>query len=76
MNKGTSTNGARFADTAARVAGMAGWLLHWTPDQCWHCTPAELGHVLAAVTGELTDFSAPLDPRTLELLRKRFPDGR
>ncbi|MEO8723148.1 MAG: phage tail assembly chaperone [Sphingobium sp.] len=64
-----------FADTAARLAGIIGWLLHWSPDQFWACTPMELGTVLSAVTGELTDFAPPPDPRTLAQLRERFPDG-
>jgi uncharacterized phage protein (TIGR02216 family) len=42
----------RFADGAARLAGVAGWLLGWRPDEFWRATPAELAAVLGAARGE------------------------
>jgi hypothetical protein len=42
----------RFADAAGRLAGVAGWLLGWRPDEFWRATPAELAAVLRAARGE------------------------
>ncbi|WP_420146070.1 phage tail assembly chaperone [Sphingobium sp.] len=42
----------RFADAAGRLAGVAGWLLGWRPDEFWRATPAELACVLRAAVGE------------------------
>jgi hypothetical protein len=41
----------RFSDGAGRLAGVAGWLLGWRPDEFWRATPAELGAVLRAARG-------------------------
>lgn len=41
-----------FAQGAARLAGVAGWLLGWRPDEYWRATPAELAAVLAAARGD------------------------
>ncbi|HUD93432.1 phage tail assembly chaperone [Sphingobium sp.] len=42
----------RFTDMAGRLAGVAGWLLGWRPDEFWRSTPAELAAVLRAARGE------------------------
>lgn len=42
----------RFADGAARLAGVAGWLLGWRPEEFWRATPAELAAVLRAARGD------------------------
>lgn len=42
----------RFADGARRLAGVAGWLLGWRPEEFWRATPAELAAVLGAALGE------------------------
>ena len=42
----------RFSEGAARLAGLAGALLGWRPDEFWRATPAELAAVLRALTGE------------------------
>ena len=42
----------RFADAAGRLAGVAGWLLGWRPDEFWRATPAERAAVLRAAGGE------------------------
>ncbi|WP_311268292.1 phage tail assembly chaperone [Sphingobium sp. WCS2017Hpa-17] len=42
----------RFADAAGRLAGVAGWLLGWRPDEFWRATPAELAAVLRAARGD------------------------
>lgn len=65
-----------FADTAQRLAGIAGWLLHWGPDAFWAATPTELGAVLWAVTDQLADVPLPPDARMLAQLQEMYPDGR
>ena len=42
----------RFAEGARRLAGVAGWLLGWRPEEFWRATPAELAAVLGAALGE------------------------
>lgn len=64
---------ARFADGAARLAGLAGALLGWRPSEFWAATPAELATVIAALGGE--EGAAPPDAATLAALREMFPDG-
>ena len=62
----------RFGDAAARLAGLAGMLLGWRPDEFWRATPAELGAVLAAVPAL---DSATASRADLARLMERFPDG-
>ncbi len=62
---------ARFTDSAARLAGMAGALLGWRPDEFWSATPAELATVAAALAGE-TDAAGAGE---LALLMEMYPDG-
>ena len=61
-----------FSDAAGRLAGMAGALLGWRPDEFWRATPAELAAVLAALTGA---SAAPVTRAELARLEERFPDG-
>jgi uncharacterized phage protein (TIGR02216 family) len=61
-----------FSEAAARLAGLAGALLGWRPDEFWRATPAELAAVLAALTGS---EAAPLSRAELARLEERFPDG-
>ena len=42
----------RFAEGAGRLAGIAGWLLGWRPDEFWAATPAELALSLSPGAGE------------------------
>jgi hypothetical protein len=63
--------GDSFAVSAARLAGLAGALLGWRPDEFWKATPAELAAVLTAMAPE--DVSA--SPDDLARLRDMFPDG-
>ena len=63
----------RFAQSARRLAGLAGALLGWTPDGFWAATPDELATILEAIRGE-----ADGDPPTRDdvtRLKEMFPDG-
>ncbi len=62
---------ARFSESAARLAGLAGALLGWRPDEFWRATPAELGAVLAAMAG---DADEAVSRSELEELMQRLPD--
>lgn len=61
-----------FGEAAARLAGLAGALLGWRPDEFWRATPAELAAVLAALSG---GGARPMTRDELAKLRERFPDG-
>lgn len=63
---------ARFADGAARLAGLAGALLGWRPAEFWAATPAELAAILHALRG---DEPAPGDAALVARLKEMFPDG-
>ena len=62
-----------FFKAAARLAGVAGWLLGWRPDEFWRSTPVELEAVLRAARGE-DEPDAGMDARELERLRGMMPD--
>jgi uncharacterized phage protein (TIGR02216 family) len=62
----------RFSESAARLAGLAGALLGWRPEEFWRATPAELGAVLGAIAGP---DPAPASSADLARLMERFPDG-
>ena len=64
---------ASFSDSAARLAGLAGALLGWRPDEFWRSTPAELAAVIEALLGPEPAAATRSD---LERLMERFPDGR
>ena len=63
-----------FAESAARLAGFAGAVLGWRPDEFWAATPAELAAVVRALAG---DDAAVLPPDAVAVarLREMFPDG-
>ena len=50
---------ARFAESAARAAALAGQGLGWRPDEFWAATPAELALILAPA-GPIAAPAAPL----------------
>ena len=60
---------AEFAHGAARLAGLAGLVLGWRPDEFWAATPAELGAVVAAMAGD------GLDARDVDSLWRLIMDG-
>ena len=62
-----------FSEAAARLAGLAGALLGWRPEEFWQATPAELAAVLAALTGG--GRTVPVTGDELARLKERFPDG-
>jgi len=62
----------RFADTAARLAGLAGALAGWRPDDFWTATPADLAAVIQALAGEAAEIAGQAD---LDRLKEMFPDG-
>lgn len=61
----------RFSESAGRLAGLAGALLGWRPDEFWRATPAELGAVLGALAGEA---AGAVSRSEFEQLMQRFPD--
>jgi uncharacterized phage protein (TIGR02216 family) len=62
---------AEFAAAAGRLAGLAGALLGWRPDEFWKATPAELAAVLAA----MAPVEATASHSDLDRLMEMFPDG-
>jgi hypothetical protein len=61
-----------FGESAGRLAGLAGALLGWRPDEFWRATPAELACVLRAMMGQEGEAAGAAD---LARLREMFPDG-
>jgi hypothetical protein len=61
-----------FSEGAARLAGLAGALLGWRPDEFWNATPAELAAVIVVLAG---DDSTAADAGDLARLKEMFPDG-
>ena len=61
----------RFSESAGRLAGLAGALLGWRPDEFWRATPAELGAVLGVLSGSPDEAASRSD---LERLMPRVPD--
>lgn len=69
---GRGHSAARFSEAAARLAGLAGAVLSWRPEDFWRATPAELAAVLGALAGQKDDA---MSPDELAALMRRFPDG-
>jgi hypothetical protein len=63
---------ARFGDGARVLAGLAGALLGWRPDDFWNATPAELEAVLAALQPQA---GASAGDEDIARLMEMFPDG-
>ena len=62
---------AEFTAAAGRLAGFAGVLLGWRPEEFWRATPAELATVLNALSGESEAGASAAD---LQRLMEMFPD--
>ncbi len=60
-----------FGESAGRLAGLAGALLGWRPDEFWRATPTELAGVLRAMAG---DDGAAAGAADLARLKEMFPD--
>ena len=60
-----------FSEAAARLAGLAGALLGWRPDEFWSATPVELAAVLGAMAG---GPGAGASAEDLARLKEMFPD--
>jgi hypothetical protein len=63
-----------FAERARRLAGQAGLLLGWRPDEYWRATPDELATALSAFA-PLAPADATVDRATLARLQEMHPDG-
>jgi hypothetical protein len=61
-----------FSDGARRLAGMAGVLLGWRPEEFWQATPAELGAVLEVLAPGTERGASGAD---LARMMEMFPDG-
>jgi uncharacterized phage protein (TIGR02216 family) len=61
-----------FTDVAVKLCGHSAVLLGWKPGEFWQATPAELGCVLSAVTGQ---NEAPPDSADIQMLMNKFPDS-
>jgi len=64
----------RFADASVRLAGLAGAALGWGPEVFWRATPAELGAVVAVLSGG-GNAVVPPDAATIARMQEAFPDG-
>lgn len=62
---------ASFGASAARLAGLAGLLLGWRPDEFWRATPAELATVLEAMAPPAGEAAGRVE---LARLMAQFPD--
>lgn len=59
-----------FSEAAAGLAGLAGALLGWRPDEFWQATPAEL----AAVLGAMCPAEEAASSKDLTRMMEMFPD--
>ncbi|AXJ95486.1 MULTISPECIES: phage tail assembly chaperone [unclassified Sphingomonas] len=63
-----------FGEGAARLAGVAGAGLRWSPDAFWRATPAELAAVVTAAAAGSGETPPP-DAALIAHLQKEHPDG-
>ena len=61
-----------FAENAGRLAGYAGAVLHWRPDEFWAATPDELAAIFEVLAG---DAAVPTGHGDIARLMEVFPDG-
>ncbi|MET0360728.1 MAG: phage tail assembly chaperone [Sphingobium sp.] len=65
-----------FSEDAVRLAGVAGMLLGWRPDEFWRATPAELAAVLGVAGGGGHAPGEGMDGAALARLIRAMPDQR
>jgi len=63
-----------FSASARRLAGIAGALLGWRPDEFWNATPEEVATVIEALSGG-APAAAAMTRNELDSLERMFPDG-
>ncbi len=63
-----------FTDMARQLAGQAGLLLGWRPEEYWRATPDELETAFAAFAPLMAD-AAPPDRAVIARLKEMHPDG-
>jgi hypothetical protein len=61
-----------FADSAVRLAGLAGVMFGWGPDAFWRATPDELAALMRAL---LPEEATPPDAGLIARLQEAYPDG-
>lgn len=61
-----------FAEAARRLAGLAGAVFGWRPDDFWRATPAELATLVRACAPAA---ATPPDTATIAAMQEAFPDG-
>lgn len=61
-----------LAERASRLAGLAGILIGWRPQDFWRATPAELTAVLGAMEPA---SDGAMSAKDLAALMEQFPDG-
>ena len=65
-----------FADNARRLAGYAGAVLQWRPDEFWAATPDELAAIFEVLAGDAAVAPGSLaGTGDLARLMEVFPDG-
>lgn len=64
-----------FAEGARRLAGQAGLLLGWRPDDFWRATPDELADALGTLRMLAEPSEAPCERAHLSYLMELHPDG-
>jgi len=63
-----------FTDNARRLAGQAGLLLGWRPDEFWRTTPDELETAFAVLAALTPAVPTPPDRTTMARLKEMHPD--
>jgi uncharacterized phage protein (TIGR02216 family) len=61
-----------FAAAARRLAGLAGAVFGWRPDDFWRATPEELAALVRVCAPE---GATPPDAATIAAMQEAFPDG-
>lgn len=64
----------RFGTSAARLAGVAGAVLGWRPDEFWSATPIELLSIFHSLAAQ-HDLDVRAGPDDLGRMMEMFPDG-